>query len=87
MNNNLALIFLSCFLLSCDAGSGDSECADCGGGSSGGYEYKEVTFADIAGLAEIDVVIVVGKCIRFKRDGTDFSEAALVDDCCCVEYQ
>ena len=87
MNNNLALIFLSCFLLSCDAGSGDSECADCGGGLLDGYLYKEVTFADIAGLAEIDVAVDVGKCIRFKMDGTDFSEAALVDDCCCVEYQ
>ena len=86
MNNNLALIFLSCFLLSCDAGSGDSECADCGGGLLDGYLYKEVTFADIAGLAEIDVAVDVGKCIRFKMDGTDFSEAALVDDCCCVEY-
>ena len=87
MNNNLALIFLSCFLLSCDAGSGDSECADCGGGLLDGYLYKEVTSADIAGLAEIDIAVDVGKCIRFKMDGTDFSEAALVDDCCCVEYQ
>ena len=87
MNNNLALIFLSCFLLSCDAGSGDSECADCGGGLLDGYLYKEVTFTDIAGLAEIDVAVGVGKCIRFKMDGTDFSDAALVDDCCCVEYQ
>ena len=86
MNNNLALIFLSCFLLSCDAGSGDSECADCGGGLLDGYLYKEVTFTDIAGLAEIDVAVDVGKCIRFKMDGTDFSEAAIVDDCCCVEY-
>ena len=87
MNNNLALIFLSCFLLSCDAGSGDSECADCGGGLLDGYLYKEVTFNDIAGLAEIDVAVDVGKCIRFKMDGTDFSEATVVDDCCCVEYQ
>ena len=34
-----------------------------------------------------DFAVDVGKCIRFKMDGTDFSEAALVDDCCCVEYQ
>ena len=52
-----------------------------------GYLYKEVTFNDIAGLAEIDIAVDVGKCIRFKMDGTDFSEAELVDDCCCVEYQ
>ena len=87
MNNNLALIFLSCFLLSCDAGAGDSECTDCGGGLLDGYLYKEVTVEDVASLAEIDVSTNVGKCIRFKMDGTEFSEAIVVDDCCCIEYQ
>jgi len=87
MNNNLALIFLSCFLLSCDAGAGDSECTDCGGGLLDGYLYKEVTVEDVASLAEIDVSANVGKCIRFKMDGTEFSEATVVDDCCCIEYQ
>ena len=87
MNNNLALIFLSCFLLSCDAGIGDSDCTDCGGGLLDGYLYKEVTVEDVASLAEIDVSANVGKCIRFKMDGTEFSEATVVDDCCCIEYQ
>ena len=87
MNNNLALIFLSCFLLSCDAGAGDSECTECGGGLLDGYLYKEVTVEDVASLAEIDVSANVGKCIRFKMDGTEFSEATVVDDCCCIEYQ
>ena len=88
MNNNLVLIFLSCFLLSCDAGAGDSECTECGGGLLDGYLYKEVTVEDVAGLAEIDVSgVTVGKCIRFKMDGTEFSEATVVDDCCCIEYQ
>jgi len=88
MNNNLALIFLSCFLLSCDAGTGDPDCTDCGGGLLDGYLYKEVTVEDVAGLAEIDVSgVTVGKCIRFKLDGTEFSEATVVDDCCCIEYQ
>ena len=87
MNNNLALIFLSCFLLSCDAGAGDSECTDCGGGLLDGYLYKEVTVEDVASLAEIDVSTNVGKCIRFKMDGTEFSDAIVVDDCCCIEYQ
>ena len=87
MNNNLALIFLSCFSLSCDAGAGDSECTDCGGGLLDGYLYKEVTVEDVASLAEIDVSANVGKCIRFKMDGTEFSEAIVVDDCCCIEYQ
>jgi hypothetical protein len=87
MNNNLVLIFLSCFLLSCNAGAGDSECTDCGGGILDGYLYKEVTVEDVASLAEIDVSANVGKCIRFKMDGTEFSEATVVDDCCCIEYQ
>ena len=87
MNNNLVLIFLSCFLLSCNSGAGDSECTDCGGGILDGYLYKEVTVEDVAGLAEIDVSANVGKCIRFKMDGTEFSEATVVDDCCCIEYQ
>jgi hypothetical protein len=87
MNNNLALIFLSCFLLSCDAGTGDPDCTDCGGGLLDGYLYKEVTVEDVASLAEIDVSANVGKCIRFKMDGTEFSEATVVDDCCCIEYQ
>ena len=87
MNNNLVLIFLSCFLLSCNAGASDSECTDCGGGLLDGYLYKEVTVEDVASLAEIDVSANVGKCIRFKMDGTEFSEATVVDDCCCIEYQ
>ena len=87
MNNNLVLIFLSCFLLSCDAGTSDSECTDCGGGLLDGYLYKEVTVEDVASLAEIDVTANVGKCIRFKSDGSEFSEATVVDDCCCIKYQ
>ena len=87
MNHNLVLIFLSCFLLSCNSGAGDSECTDCGGGILDGYLYKEVTVEDVASLAEIDVSANVGKCIRFKMDGTEFSEATVVDDCCCIEYQ
>ena len=87
MNNNLALIFLSCFLLSCGPGTGDLDCTDCGGGLLDGYLYKEVTVEDVASLAEIDVSANVGKCIRFKLDGTEFSAATVVDDCCCIEYQ
>ena len=88
MNNNLVLILLSCFLLSCVAGEGDSDCTDCGGGLLDGYLYKEVTVEDVAGLAEIDVSgVTVGKCIRFKMDETEFSEATVVDDCCCIKYQ
>jgi hypothetical protein len=89
MNRILISIFLLIFLINCGGSNSDSSCTECGGGLLDGYFYKEVTFSDIAGLADINVVVdvEVGKCIRFKMDGTDFSEAALVDDCCCVEYQ
>ena len=84
----LILIWMIKILTSCDAGAGDSECTECGGGLLDGYLYKEVTVEDVAGLAEIDVSgVTVGKCIRFKLDGTEFSAATVVDDCCCIEYQ
>ena len=88
MNNNLALIFLSCFLLSCDAGAGNSECADCGGGSSDGYEYKEVIVGDdFTSVQNIGVYPNFGDCIRYKKDLDGFSVVEVVDYCCCVEYQ
>ena len=87
MNRILISIFLLFFLLSCGGSNSDSSCTECGGGLLDGYLYKEVTFNDIAGLAEIDVTVDVGKCIRFKMDEPDFSDATLVDDCCCVEFQ
>jgi len=87
MNRILISIFLLIFLINCGGSNSDSSCTECGGGEIEGYEYKEVTVLDIEGLAVINVIVAVGKCIRFKPDGTDFSDAALVDDCCCVEYQ
>ena len=87
MNRILISTFLLIFMINCGSSNSDSSCTGCGGGLLDGYLYKEVTLDDIAGLAEIDVTVDVGKCIRFKMDGTDFSEAAGVDDCCCVEYQ
>ena len=77
---------LSVFLASC-GGSSNSSCTECGGGLVDGFLYKEVTVEDITGLAEINVTTDVGKCIRFKLDEADFSEATIVDDCCCIEYQ
>ena len=87
MNRILISTFLLIFMINCGSSNSDSSCTECGGGLLDGYLYKEVTLDDIAGLAEIDITVDVGKCIRFKMDGTDFSEATVVDDCCCVEYQ
>ena len=64
----------------------ENECNDCGGGLLDGYLYKEVMIEDIAGLAEINVTVVIGKCIRFKMIESEFSNAEIVDDCCCVQY-
>ena len=63
------------------------QCTNCGGGLIDGYLYKEVTVADIASLAYIDVAVNVGDCIRFKMDGTDFSDVEAVNDCCCILYR
>mgnify|MGYP004382196877 CR=1 FL=1 len=85
-------ILLSCtfiFLSICGpaCSEGNSDCTDCGGGLIDGYLYKEVTVNDIGSLAEIDISAEVGSCIRFKMDGSDFDNAAIVDDCCCIEFQ
>ncbi len=64
----------------------ENECNDCGGGLLDGYLYKEVMIEDIASLAEINVTVGIGKCIRFKMIESEFSNAEIVDDCCCVQY-
>ena len=64
----------------------ENECNDCGGGLLDGYLYKEVMIEDIARLAEINVTVGIGKCIRFKMIESEFSNAEIVDDCCCVQY-
>ena len=78
-------IFLMFFLNGCS--SNENDCNDCGGGLIDGYLYKEVTIEDVAGLAEINVSVNIGKCIRFKMDGSEFSEAVIVNDCCCSIYE
>ena len=87
MKRHLIFNLLLLFLMGCGNSSSDSSCTECGGGLLDGYLYKEVTVEDIANLTDIDVTADVGKCIRFKLDGEDFSDAEIVDDCCCVEYQ
>ena len=64
----------------------DNECNDCGEGLLDGYLYKDVSIDDIADLAEINVIVEIGQCIRFKMIESEFSNAEIVDDCCCVQY-
>ena len=48
---------------------------------------KNVMVEDITtSLLEIDSSIGLDECIRYKSDGTDFTDATVVDDCCCSIY-
>lgn len=80
-------LFLLMLAISCTGINTNNSCTECGGGLVDGFLYKEVIVEDMTGLAEIDIITDIGKCIRFKLDGSDFSEAEIVDDCCCIEYQ
>lgn len=83
----LAISIISFIFFNCEPNTNAPDCNECGGGLLDGYLYKEVTINDIASLAEINVSVNIGKCIRFKMDGADFSEAVIVDDCCCSIYE
>ena len=80
-------LFLSFILIGCGTTTNNSECADCGEGLVDGYLYKNVMVEDITtSLLEIDSSIGLDECIRYKTDGTDFTDAIVVDDCCCSIY-
>ena len=80
-------IFLSFTLIGCGTATNNSECGDCGEGLVDGYLYKNVMVEDITtSLLEIDSSIGLDECIRYKTDGTDFTDATVVDDCCCSIY-
>ncbi len=79
-------ILLFAFFLTIQCSDTDTECNDCGGGLLDGYLYKEVSIDDISNLAEINVNVEIGQCIRFKMVESEFSNAEIVDDCCCVQY-
>ena len=80
-------IFLSFTLIGCGTATNNSLCGDCGEGLVDGYLYKNVMVEDITtSLLEIDSSIGLDECIRYKTDGTDFTDATVVDDCCCSIY-
>ena len=79
--------FLFFILIGCGDIANNSECDDCGEGLVDGYLYKNVMVEDITtSLLEIDSSIGLDECIRYKTDGTDFTDATVVDDCCCSIY-
>ena len=80
----LFLLFL--MIYSWNSGTNTADCNDCVGGLTDGFLYKEVSLEDIANLTEIGLSVNIGQCIRFKMDGSDFSEATIVDECCCSLY-
>ena len=67
----------------------ENNCDDCGGSLNEGYLYKTVEADDIPNLGVIDVTAGLGNCISFKMDIEDqtFSEATVVADCCCSQYE
>ena len=80
-------IFLPFILIGCGTATNNSECGDCGEGLVDGYLYKNVMVEDITtSLLEIDSSIGLDQCIRYKTDGIDFTDAIVVDDCCCTIY-
>ena len=80
-------LFLIFILIGCGTATNNSECADCGEGLVDGYLYKNVMVEDITtSLLEIDSSIGLDQCIRYKTDGTDFTDAIVVNDCCCTIY-
>ena len=81
------LPFLFLIVINCSGSSTNTSCTECAGGLIDGFLYKQVTVEDLSGLSEIDIITDIEKCIRFKLDGTEFSEAEVVEDCCCVEFQ
>ena len=88
MNKILICIPILLWLIySCSSGENNTECNECEGGLLDGFLYKEVTLEDIANLTEINVTMNIGQCIRFRMDGSEFSEATVVADCCCTVYE
>jgi len=82
---NIISILCLIFIIQCS--ENENDCSDCGGGLLDGYLYKEVTIEDISNLTEINVSAEIGNCIRFKMTETQFSDAEIVDDCCCVQFR
>ena len=80
-------LFLFFILIGCDNTTTNSQCTNCGEGLVDGYLYKNVMVEDITtSLLEIDSSIGLDECIRYRTDGTDFTHATVVDDCCCSIY-
>ncbi|MBL7013653.1 MAG: hypothetical protein ISR83_04475 [Candidatus Marinimicrobia bacterium] len=85
MKHLLIIFSLALLSLSCDNNA--PECGDCGGGILDGFIYQTVTLEDIAPLADINIATDVGACIRAQLDEEGFTEATIVDDCCCSQYE
>ena len=84
---NSLYLFLLFVLTGCNNTTNNAQCIDCGEGLVDGYLYKNVMIEDITtGLLEINSSIGLDQCIRYKTDGTDFTDAIVVDDCCCTIY-
>ena len=80
-------IIIICFLSCVD--NDENICNDCGKSSDEGCLFKIVEVNDIANLAIIGVTAELGTCINFRIEIEDqtFSEATVVPDCCCSQFE
>ena len=90
MKKSLHRIFpmvIICFLSCVD--KNENICNDCAESLDEGYLFKTVEVDDIADLAIIGVTVELGACINFKMDmeNQTFSEATVVPDCCCSQFE
>tara|TARA_X000001036_G_C20522717_1_gene742784 strand:- start:342 stop:605 length:264 start_codon:yes stop_codon:yes gene_type:complete len=84
---HLKFLFFLIISLSCNTQGDNIDCIECGGGMLDGFLYKDVNLADLTNnLNEVNASASLGDCIRFKMDGSNFSSAEIVDDCCCNLY-
>jgi hypothetical protein len=90
MKKSLQRIFpiIIIYFLSC-VDNDENNCNDCGKSSDEGYLLKIVEVNDIANLAVIGVTAELGTCINFRIEIEDqtFSEATVVPDCCCSQFE
>ena len=81
---NILSILCVIFIIQCS--DNENDCNDCGGGEIDGYLYKEVTIEDQTDLIKIDAPAEAGKCIRFRLEENQISDAKIVEDCCCIQF-
>ena len=83
----IKFLFFLITCLSCNPQVDNIDCIECGGGLLDGFLDKNVNLTDLTNnLNEVNTAASLDDCIRFKMDGSNFTSAEIVDDCCCNLY-